>query len=261
MAKDEKEPKKSKLQQQFTDALPQFLPLIAGGLLGGLETGVAAQEGANKARELQIQTEQAQQELEVDKQKAATDQFYKEELLKLRGRELDQQKEMMALKAAGANKEDVDRFIPGVGQALTKKDAEEGKNILNQSRAALDTVQRMQKLRNEFGGEVVNREAVEAGKQLGKDLLLQYKELANLGVLQKVDIDQLEELIVTDPLQFDILGDTSARLDRTGELIQSKLDAFFKSRGLQSPKLHVNAEEKRAARQARIAELKAKAGQ
>lgn len=66
MAKeDEKEPKKSKLQQQFTDALPAFLPLIAGGLLGGLDTGVAAQEGANQALAQAEAAKQAEQNAEL----------------------------------------------------------------------------------------------------------------------------------------------------------------------------------------------------
>ena len=66
MKNDEKEPKKSKLQQQFTDALPAFLPLIAGGLLGGLETGVAAQEGANAAQQAQMEAQRNQQKMELE---------------------------------------------------------------------------------------------------------------------------------------------------------------------------------------------------
>lgn len=56
--KKEEKKGKSSLQQQFTDALPMFLPLVAGGLLGGLETGVAAQEGANQALQQQMKAEQ-----------------------------------------------------------------------------------------------------------------------------------------------------------------------------------------------------------
>lgn len=51
--KKEEELEKSSLQKQFTDALPHFLPMIAGGLIGGFETAAATQEGANKAMKQQ----------------------------------------------------------------------------------------------------------------------------------------------------------------------------------------------------------------
>ena len=48
----------------------------------------------------------------------------------------------------------------------------------------------------------MNREAVARGKQLSKDLLLDYKNMAKLGVLSKSDEDIINAIIPDDPLAF-----------------------------------------------------------
>lgn len=57
-------------------------------------------------------------------------------------------------------------------------------------------------LREKYGSEVANRDVVARSKQLSKDLLLGYKELAKLGVLSQADEAILNEIIPSDPTQF-----------------------------------------------------------
>ncbi|MBL7672500.1 MAG: hypothetical protein JNM39_18630 [Bdellovibrionaceae bacterium] len=57
-------------------------------------------------------------------------------------------------------------------------------------------------LRQEYGGELLNREAVGRGKQLSKDLLLEYKNMAKLGVLSQSDERIINAIIPDDPLGF-----------------------------------------------------------
>src|SRR5690606_32413258 len=48
----------------------------------------------------------------------------------------------------------------------------------------------------------LNREAVARGKQLSKDLLLEYKNMAKLGVLSQADEKIINAIIPDDPLAF-----------------------------------------------------------
>jgi hypothetical protein len=57
-------------------------------------------------------------------------------------------------------------------------------------------------LRKTKGAETFDRESVGRGKQLSKDLLLAYKDLAKLGVLSQSDEAILNEIIPSDPLQW-----------------------------------------------------------
>lgn len=57
-------------------------------------------------------------------------------------------------------------------------------------------------LRESKGAEFFDRESVGRGKQLSKDLLLAYKDLAKLGVLSQSDEKILNEIIPSDPLQW-----------------------------------------------------------
>ena len=57
-------------------------------------------------------------------------------------------------------------------------------------------------LREKYGGEVMNREAVARGEQLSKDLLLEYKNMAKLGVLSQSDESIINAIIPADPLAF-----------------------------------------------------------
>lgn len=57
-------------------------------------------------------------------------------------------------------------------------------------------------LRKNKGAEVLDREAVARAGQLSKDLLLEYKNMAKLGVLSQSDEKIINAIIPTDPLAF-----------------------------------------------------------
>lgn len=94
------------------------------------------------------------------------------------------------------------RYVPGIGMALTKEDAKNIKDATQMKEKFDSQIGEMISLREEFGGEVANREAVARGKQLSKDLLLTYKNLAKLGVLSQSDEKIINAIIPADPLEF-----------------------------------------------------------
>jgi len=64
-------------------------------------------------------------------------------------------------------------------------------------------LQEMISLRTKHGGgAVLNREDVSRGKQLSKDLLLEYKNMAKLGVLSQADEKIINAIIPADPLEY-----------------------------------------------------------
>lgn len=133
--------------------------------------------------------------------------------------------------AAGGKPEN---FIPGVGMALTAEDAKEAKKInetaLNFNKTLDDAI----KHRETYGAEVLNRNAVAKGQSLGADLLLQVKNLGQLGVLSKSDIeDVINPLVPSDITEAS--PSTMERLLRAKEYVSNKVDAFYKSKGLQAP--------------------------
>jgi hypothetical protein len=88
------------------------------------------------------------------------------------------------------------------GMANTEDDAKKLKEA-HESKQAFDSkLQEIIDLRKQYGAEAYNREAVGRGKQLSKDLLLEYKNLAKLGVLSKSDEDIINAIIPPDPLAF-----------------------------------------------------------
>jgi hypothetical protein len=98
-----------------------------------------------------------------------------------------------------------DRDTP-IGVARTAGDAK----IIKDGMASKETFDRqlakMISLREKYGGELANREAVAAGKQLSKDLLLTYKNMAKLGVLSQSDEEIINAIIPSDPLAFTASG-------------------------------------------------------
>lgn len=94
--------------------------------------------------------------------------------------------------------------VPGLGKAFTREDAKKLKSA-NEMKAKFDRqIGEMIALRENKGAEVLDRASVARGKQLSKDLLLTYKNLAKLGVLSKSDEAIIDAIIPADPLQFDV---------------------------------------------------------
>ncbi len=90
--------------------------------------------------------------------------------------------------------------------ANTSDDAKKLKEA-HESKSSFDSkIQEMIDLRQKYGGELMNREAVARGKQLSKDLLLEYKNMAKLGVLSKSDESIINSIIPEDPLGFSAAG-------------------------------------------------------
>ena len=98
-----------------------------------------------------------------------------------------------------------ERLVPGVGVALTVQDAKDLKNATDLKQKFDSQLTEMIDLRKQYGGEVMNREAVARGKQLSNDLLLTYKDLAKLGVLSTKDTQILNSIIPSDPLAFSLI--------------------------------------------------------
>lgn len=99
------------------------------------------------------------------------------------------------------------RDVPGVGTALTPTDANELKTARASKESFDSNVKEMIALRKKHnGGSIWNREDVERAKQLSKTALLEYKNMAKLGVLSGSDTDIINSIIPEDPLQYSGAG-------------------------------------------------------
>lgn len=65
------------------------------------------------------------------------------------------------------------------------------------------------------GGDAFNREDVKTAERLSTDLMLQYKDLSNLGVMSKSDEALLRTVIPKDPLQYRSLYEAGTGQDST----------------------------------------------
>ena len=137
-------------------------------------------------------------------------------------------------------------LVPGYGLALTRIDAKELKEVIIAKNEVNRILQEMEDLRKEYGTEFWNRPAVERGQQLSKQLLLQYKNMAKLGVLSKSDEDIINAVIPKDPLGVKLTtggdpilsslqklrGDFDAKIE---DNIRLRLDTGFDFRKNQTP--------------------------
>lgn len=89
------------------------------------------------------------------------------------------------------------------GLANTPDDAKQIKEA-HEAKSNFDNkLDQMIELREKHGGgALLNRDDVARGKQLSKDLLLEYKNMAKLGVLSKADEDIINAIIPEDPLSY-----------------------------------------------------------
>jgi hypothetical protein len=133
--------------------------------------------------------------------------------------------EQRGAQAAGIDRE---LFVPGLGQALTKQDAKELKKAFVTKQDLDSKLKELIALRKTHGGEVFDREAVARGKQLSKELLLKYKDLAKLGVLSESDMSIIEEIIPADPLQFDLIPGQEPTMEKLTNL-QNDVNNLFES--------------------------------
>lgn len=156
---------------------PVFNPAVKNDLLA------KAQKFALDYKD-QVEQQNKQQELGFKAREVAV----KEKEANLRNKELS------------ANKEEA--LSTKYGTAKTVQDAKDIKSADEEKLNFDSKISELISLRKQFGGEVMNREAVARGKQLSKDLLLSYKNMAKLGVLSKSDEDIINAIIPPDPLAF-----------------------------------------------------------
>lgn len=92
------------------------------------------------------------------------------------------------------------------GLANTIDDAKQLKEAHESKKNFDNKLQDMIDLREKHkGGALLNREDVARGKQLSKDLLLEYKNMAKLGVLSTSDEKIINAIIPEDPLAYDFI--------------------------------------------------------
>jgi hypothetical protein len=117
------------------------------------------------------------------------------------------------------------------GEAQTEDDAKKLKDAAEIKDSFDRQLNELIELRRRKGAEVMDREAVARAKGLANDLLLKYKDMAKLGVLSKYDQEILDEIIPSDPLQWNassLMGQdpTLTKLVKFRE----DVDADFKNR-------------------------------
>lgn len=89
------------------------------------------------------------------------------------------------------------------GMANSEEDAKKLKDAYESKSNFDNKINEMIELRKSHkGGALMDREAVSRGKQLSKDLLLEYKNMAKLGVLSAADEKIINAIIPADPLEY-----------------------------------------------------------
>lgn len=124
--------------------------------------------------------------------------------------------------------------VPGFGVAKSEDDAKKAKMAVESYANIKDNLGRMMALRKEKGAEFLDRESVKKANVIATDTLLQYKEMAKLGVLSKTDEELIDRLIPSDPLQMDApwSESTFAQLEEAETLVRNRLTNYMISRGI-----------------------------
>lgn len=135
-------------------------------------------------------------------------------------------------KAKSANL-NADKYVPSLQQyALTAEDAKEMKKASSDLASVKSGLSRLKEIRSKYGSEIANRPVVKEAKTIATDMLLKYKNIAQLGVLSESDKELLDRLIPADPTQFEWTGSTNAQLDAFGKLVERGYSELAISKGL-----------------------------
>lgn len=127
----------------------------------------------------------------------------KKEAAEARKEELGMRREEMGLRRQEVGVEKLSKLSTPFGTANTETDAKKLKDAYEEKSNFDGKLEEMIRLRQKHGGgAVLNREDVARGKQLSKDLLLSYKNMAKLGVLSQADEDIINAIIPPDPLSY-----------------------------------------------------------
>ena len=127
--------------------------------------------------------------------------------------------------------------VPGVGVGRTLKDSTDVKSGTIAKKKFDSQLDEMIALRKKHeGGNITNRADVARGKQLSKDLLLSYKNMAKLGVLSKSDENIINTIIPKDPLAYSAsdfgLGGNDAILHKLNQFKRTSDKDYITTIGL-----------------------------
>ena len=115
----------------------------------------------------------------------------------------DERRFQHGVKATERKEEKEAKLQTPFGMANTEDDAKQLKGAFEAKSNFDSKLSEMIALRKKHkGGAVMNREDVARGKQLSKDLLLEYKNMAKLGVLSQADENIINAIIPADPLEY-----------------------------------------------------------
>ena len=93
--------------------------------------------------------------------------------------------------------------VPGIGKARDPMLAKEARKAVPRYEALMGNFKEAAKLRKKHGGQFFRTKEGAIAQGLMTDVVMDMKELLNLGVLNGPDIDILEDMIPRDPLAFD----------------------------------------------------------
>jgi hypothetical protein len=139
-------------------------------------------------------------------------------------------------KAKSANL-NADKYVPGLQQyALTADAAKTLKEATKARNDVMDGVSKLKNMRAQYGSEFLNRNVVGRAKVIATDMLLKYKNIAQLGVMSDSDKELLDQLIPKDPTQFEWTGSTFAQLDEFQKIVDRGFRNLALSEGLDPSK-------------------------
>lgn len=137
-------------------------------------------------------------------------------------------------------------FVPGVGLALSDQSAEKARALKIGYAQAAGSLQEMIKLREEYGAETLNRDAVRRGKALRSRALLAIKNLEETGALDKGTVEVTDPMIPADPLEWSVGTAESMRtaLEGFNQKYDSAMLSFTGRKvGVPSMAAHVEAQD------------------
>lgn len=173
------------------------------GALGALTGNPYAGEAAYGIGNTIFTRDQAAAKAVADAKQQEIDNQYRRDALASSAADRAEARNERRYQAGLAKEEKIQGLQTPYGLANTTDDAKQLKDGHLSKRAFDNKLQQMIDLRTKHeGGAILNREDVARGKQLSKDLLLEYKNMAKLGVLSKSDEDIINSIIPEDPLEY-----------------------------------------------------------
>lgn len=170
--------------------------------------------------------------IEVAKMQREKEKLAMEMQDKLAARALTNRELKIKEKEANKKPEEDNRelFVPSLNVfAKTKDDAKLLKAASSNHAAFSSTIDDLITVREKVGKEFLPTAAKTKMRAMATDLLLKAKELANLGVLQKTDVEQLEKLLPQDPgaiSAINVVTKLKAARDLFNNTYNSKLKAY-----------------------------------